>query len=145
VGPDGDVYVSDSGNERVEVFSPTGAFIRRFGGPAGPKGGFLLPFDLVVDPQRDVYVTDDQLNVVEKYSPTGAFVWQVGGPGTTDPDLVGQFHLESVDRHGLIVTTSSLQDGIVYLNSRAEGRRLPDNRRFTSGGRPLRRVARSAW
>jgi glucose/arabinose dehydrogenase len=77
VGPNGDVYVSDSGNERVEVFSATGHFIREFGSSlTNLKGHFLLPGDLVVDQSGDVYVADQQQNVVEKYSPTGAFVWQ---------------------------------------------------------------------
>jgi hypothetical protein len=120
VGPSGDVYVSDSGNDRVEVFSATGRFIRHFGSSfTGSNGHFLLPYDLVVDANGDVYVADDQQNVVEKYSPSGAFLWEVGaGAGSPDPDLVGEFHLESIDRHGLIVTTSDSREAIIYLDSR---------------------------
>jgi hypothetical protein len=118
VGPDGSVYVSDSGDDRVEVFSPTGRFIRQFGSDYMGNGHFLLPFDPVVDASGDVYVADDQLNVVEKYSPTGAFEWEVGrGVGSLDPDLAGEFHLSSVDPHGGIVTTSDVQEAIVYLDS----------------------------
>jgi sugar lactone lactonase YvrE len=119
VGPNGDVYVSDSGNARVEVFSPTGHFIRQFGGSlTSSSGHFLLPYDLVVDSKGNVYVADDQQNVVEKYSPNGAFEWQIGsGAGSSDPDLSGEFHLASIDRHGLIVTTADGRDAIVYLDS----------------------------
>ena len=31
VGPDGRVYVSDSQNARVQVFGPTGTYVRQFG------------------------------------------------------------------------------------------------------------------
>jgi DNA-binding beta-propeller fold protein YncE len=119
VGPNGDVYVSDSGNDRVEVFSPAGHFIRQFGSSlAGANGHFLLPYDLVVDAQGNVYVADDQQNVVEKYSPRGAFLWQIGsGAGSSDPDLGGEFHLASIDRHGLIVTTSDGREAIIYLDA----------------------------
>jgi streptogramin lyase len=117
-GPNGDVYVSDSGNERVEVFSPTGHFIRQFGSSiTGASGHFLQPNALVVDPRGNVYVTDDEQNVVEKYSPSGSFLWQVGsGAGSSDPDLSGFLTLASIDRHGLLPIASD-SGAIVYLDA----------------------------
>src|SRR5260370_31240295 len=44
VGPDGLVYVSDSGNARVQVFTPQGRFVRQFGGFGSGKGQPLRPF-----------------------------------------------------------------------------------------------------
>jgi hypothetical protein len=121
VGPNGDVYVSDSGNARVEVFSPSGRFIRQFGSSITQLSGhFVLPYDLVVDSKGNVYVSDVSLNVVQRYSPAGAFMWQVGsGAGSTNPKLAGQFHLQSIDRHGLIVTASDTLPGaaIIYLDA----------------------------
>jgi hypothetical protein len=120
VGPSGHLYVSDSGNNRVEVFSPTGRFIRQFGSSITQESGhFVLPSDLVVDSKGNVYVSDAAQNVVEKYSPTGAFLWQVGsGAGSTDPELSGLFHLQSIDRHGLIVIANDTVPGaaVIYLD-----------------------------
>jgi DNA-binding beta-propeller fold protein YncE len=117
VGPDGKVYVSDSGNGRVQVFTPAGAFIRQVGSYGSGNGQFQLPYDLVVDASNDLYVTDNTLNTVLKFSPTGTFLWQIGGATTTDPELTGEFHLASVDSHGRIVTTSDTQEAILYINS----------------------------
>lgn len=41
VGPEGDLFVADSGNNRIAVYSPEGVFIRAFGWNvnAGPSGG----------------------------------------------------------------------------------------------------------
>src|SRR5262252_6053782 len=47
VSPGGEVYVSDSGNGRVEVFTANGRFIRQFGSYGAGKGRFLLAYDLV--------------------------------------------------------------------------------------------------
>jgi DNA-binding beta-propeller fold protein YncE len=61
VGPDGKVYVSDSGNAWVQVFTPQGRFIRQLGSFGSGRGQFLHPFDLAVDAAGNVYVADDQL------------------------------------------------------------------------------------
>jgi hypothetical protein len=74
VGPDGKVYVSDSGNARVQVFSPAGGFVREFGSPGVSDGQFLMPFDLAVDATGDVYVVDDSLRELQKFSPSGRFL-----------------------------------------------------------------------
>jgi DNA-binding beta-propeller fold protein YncE len=99
----GDVYVSDSGNLRVEVFSPAGRFIRQFGASHDLAAGLLAPFDVVVDQDSNVYVSDDQRHDLSKYSPTGRLEWQIGSVMSPDPDLRGDFHLATIDRHGRIV------------------------------------------
>jgi sugar lactone lactonase YvrE len=117
VGPDGKVYVSDSGNARVEVFTPAGVFIRQAGSFGGGNGQFALPYDLVVDRSNDLYVVDTGLNTVSKFSPAGTFVWQIGGDQAADPELTGEFHLASVDSHARIVTTSDGQEAILYIDA----------------------------
>jgi DNA-binding beta-propeller fold protein YncE len=117
VGPDGKVYVSDSGNGRVEVFTPAGAFMRQVGSYGSENGQFQLPYDLVVDASNALYVADNTLNTVSKFSPAGTFLWQIGGATTADPELTGEFHLASVDSHGRIVTTSDNQEAVLYIDS----------------------------
>jgi DNA-binding beta-propeller fold protein YncE len=115
VGPDGKVYVSDSGNARVEVFSADGRFIREFGRFGRGKADFLSPFDLVVDRSGNVYVVDDQLESVRKFSPTGKVLWSIGGPGS-DPDLVGHHHLSMIDAHGRILIANDDKARISYVD-----------------------------
>src|SRR5215472_6820334 len=56
VGPGGMVYVSDSGNARVQVFTPGGRFVRQFGSYGSGNGQFLQTYDLVLDRAGNVYV-----------------------------------------------------------------------------------------
>src|SRR6266542_5923179 len=119
VGGDGKVYVSDSGNQRVEVFSPTGAFVRQFGSSGTKQGQFLAVFDLAVDRGGNVYVADDQKETLSKFSPTGHFEWSIGGFAVTDPDLAGHFHLANVDVHGRVVAANDDAKRIVYIDAKA--------------------------
>jgi DNA-binding beta-propeller fold protein YncE len=116
VGPNGDVYVSDSGNARVEVFSPDGTFIRKFGSFGGGAGQFLLPWDVMVGPNGDVYVADLQSSTVSKLSPTGKQLWQIGGPTASNSQLQGEIHLGGVDEHGKLVAVSDAKQALVYVD-----------------------------
>jgi tripartite motif-containing protein 71 len=117
VGADGSVFVSDSGNYRVQVFSSDGRFARQFGSFGNGKGQFLLPFDLVVDGAGNAYVLDDRRTSEQlaKYSPSGQVVWQLNGGG--DPDFVGHLHMASIDVHGRLVMVNDDNGRVIYLST----------------------------
>jgi hypothetical protein len=89
----GDVYVLDTGNNRVERFSSTGVYISQFNGSgalpgegkAAPTGQFSSPEQIAVDNSTDpldpsagdVYVADAGHRVVDKFSSTGAYLSQL--------------------------------------------------------------------
>jgi hypothetical protein len=116
VGPHGDVYVSDSGNARVQVFTPQGRFTRQFGSFGSGKGQFLHPFDLAVDKAGNVYVADDQAETVSKFTPSGKVSWQIGG-ASGDPDLVGTHHFTAIDAHGRLVIVNDTQNRVLYVDA----------------------------
>ncbi len=116
VGPGGMVYVSDSGNARVQVFTPGGRFVRQFGSYGTGKGQFLHPFDLVVDGAGNVYVADDVTQTFAKFSPAGKVIWTIGGATATDPDLAGHFHVTNIDAHGRLVVTNDDINRILYID-----------------------------
>jgi len=116
VGRNGMVYVSDSGNARVQVFSPQGRFIRQFGSLGSQKGQFLSQGDLVVDGSGNLYVADDQSQTLAKFSPTGKVIWQIGGSSSSDQDLLGHFHLATIDAHGRLVMVNDDQHRVLYID-----------------------------
>lgn len=119
VAPDGTVYVADSGNSRVQVFTPDGRYIREVGGSAAAtKAGMLAPFDLVVDEKGNVYVADDQLWTLSRISAAGGRDWRIGGDGESDPDFIGHFHLAMTDAHRRIVATNDDKDLILYVDEK---------------------------
>lgn len=71
----GYVYVTDTGNKRVQKFDAQGGFVSVW---LGGEGGFADPFDLVVNSRGDVYVLDTGRQAVLRFSSEGEFLGQIG-------------------------------------------------------------------
>jgi sugar lactone lactonase YvrE len=111
----GRVYVSDTGNARIQVFSPRGRYLESLGSFGHAEGQFLWPFDVAVDQHGDVYVSDDRAQTVTKLAPDGAPLWRVGGGDQAPRAFVGHFHFQDFDAHGRLVTTNDDQGLVRYL------------------------------
>jgi sugar lactone lactonase YvrE len=116
VGRNGMVYISDSGNARLQVFTRQGRFVRQFGSFGSGKGQFVHPFDVAVDNAGNVYVADDQRENVSKFSPGGKVIWQVGG-ASGDPDLIGHHHFSAFDTHGRLVMVNDDEQKVLYVDA----------------------------
>ena len=114
VGPDGKVYVSDSDNHRVQVFTAAGKYITEFGSLGAGLGQFTIPSDVSADVGGNVYVLDDGLMRLTKFSPTGEPIWMVDG--STDPRLDGHGHDADVDAEGRIVVLNDDRATVVILS-----------------------------
>ena len=114
VAPDGLVYVSDSDNHRVQVFTADGDFVREFGSAGSGPGEFTIPFDLSVDVDGNVYVADDGLERITKFSPNDEVLWTIDG--TTDSALRGHHHTLDIDRLGRIVAINDDNGMVILLN-----------------------------
>jgi sugar lactone lactonase YvrE len=69
----GIVYVADSDNHRVQVFSAKGAFLRKWGSHGTGNGQFDIAEDVEVAPDGTVWVADQQNGRLQAFSATGAF------------------------------------------------------------------------
>jgi DNA-binding beta-propeller fold protein YncE len=70
----GDVWVSDSPSDRIQEFSPQGAFIRAFGSPGPGNGQLSNPEGLAVDSHGDVWVADTGNGRIEEFSEEGTYM-----------------------------------------------------------------------
>ncbi len=114
VGLDGKVYVSDSDNHRVQVFTADGAFVRQFGSFGETLGQFSFPFDLNADADGNVYVLDDGAENLQKFDPSGKEVWIASR--LTDSRLNGHGHTAAFDPQGRIVVSNDDNGIVVYLD-----------------------------
>lgn len=110
VGPDGRIFVADSGNNRIQVFGQDGSFITAWGGSGTGPGQFNEPWGIVVD-ESYVYIADTWNHRIQKFTHDGQFVAVFGSSGSpTDAadEALGLFFgprdLVLLDNNRLLVT-----------------------------------------
>lgn len=79
VDQDGNLYVLDAMNARVQMFSPDGEFVRMFGERGTALGSFQIPKGIAVDREGHVYVTDSMSNRFVVFDRDGTYLLTIGG------------------------------------------------------------------
>ena len=70
VDGNGNVYVVDDGNHRIQVFTSSGDFITQWGSLGTGDGQFQLPNGVALDATGNIYYVVDQNNHrVQKFGP----------------------------------------------------------------------------
>jgi len=115
----GNVYVADSGNNRIQVFNSTGTYITQWGSAGSGNGQFNAPVGIAVDNSGNVYVTDSGNCRVQEFNNTGAYLAQWGSAGKGN----GQFGAANGGNYGMFGIACN-NSGYVYVadssNSRIE-------------------------
>jgi DNA-binding beta-propeller fold protein YncE len=78
----GNIYVTDSGNGRIEELSSSGSFVRAFGSPGSGNGNLSTPNGLSVDSAGNVWVTDTGNQRIEEFGAEGKYEGKYGSEGT---------------------------------------------------------------
>jgi DNA-binding beta-propeller fold protein YncE len=81
VDSNGNVLVADTGNGRIEKFSPTGSFLSSIGTKGGGHGRFGEPNGIAIDRAGNIYVAEvASYHRVQKLGPDGTFIaeWAPG-------------------------------------------------------------------
>lgn len=90
VAPNGDVYVADDRNDRIQFFDAAGVFLGQF----EIGGGSGRPLDVEVAANRDVFVTNRASgSKIERFSAGGEFLGSIGSEGNGDGQFVNLFCL----------------------------------------------------
>ena len=117
---DNAIYVSDTGNERVQVFSRDGAFVDAWGGYGSGPDQLIEPVGIAVGPDGLVYVADSGNARVAMFTPDGepAGQWPVAAWPAPDPTGVRpafQPYL-AFDAAGNLYVTASNAGQVFVLN-----------------------------
>jgi len=84
IARNGDLYVGERGNQRVEEFTPDGRLIRQIG--VGTLGFVLF---CTVGPDGSLYTLDDVEGTMNKFGPSGQLIWhRLPPPGRGIHDFV---------------------------------------------------------
>jgi len=117
----GTIYVADTGNRRISVFSPEGAFLSAFS-QIGPHE-LRKPVAVAFDEAGYLFVLDRELKKVFKCEPSGGYVaaWGEGGSGVeqfSDPVAMafdGRTYLYVLDQGNPRVLVFDKDDSLFYF------------------------------
>lgn len=110
VGPNGDVYISDTLNGRIQIFDADGTFISTFGKPGDGPGDFARPKGLAIDGDGHIWVADADQNRVKVFDREGRLCAYFGEYGY----FPGQFALPSgvtIDKNNRVIVAEQVLNG----------------------------------
>jgi DNA-binding beta-propeller fold protein YncE len=116
VDADGNLYIAERFNDRVQKFDPTGAPLAVFGSSGSGDGQLKGPQDVAIDAAGNVYVADSVNNRIEKFGPAGAFLSKWGSFGSGD----GQFTAPAgvaVDADGHVFVSDTYNNRIQQFDT----------------------------
>jgi len=116
VDHDGNVYVADTDNHRIQKFRANGEFLTEWGSGGAEPGQFMRPAGVAVDAAGDVYVADTHNHRIQKFSPDGEFLTGWGAQGSGD----GQFERPTgiaLDTKGRVYIADMWNDRIQKFTS----------------------------
>jgi DNA-binding beta-propeller fold protein YncE len=114
--PQGNLYVTDTLNSRVQVFDPDGNYLRKFGERGNGWGMFDKPKGVATDSFGNVYVVDSGWSNVQIFNPKGQVLLFFGGRGRVPGMLQNPVPIV-IDQQNRIYVGD-------YLNHRVEVYRL---------------------
>jgi hypothetical protein len=127
IGPDNQVFVCDVTRSCIQVFRPTGAFVRTMGTPGAADGQLSYPLGLCFAGD-EVFISDHSNHRIQVWSLDGVFKRKFGSLGASDGMLNGPY--------GIAVSPAGEVFVVEYGNNRVQvfakdGRFI---RRFGEGG-----------
>jgi DNA-binding beta-propeller fold protein YncE len=88
VNAEGEIYVTDTGNRRVQIFDAEGTFLRAFGRAGAGTSELDEPVGIAVSPEGEVYIADTWNHRVQVFTQIGIYAreWDVVAWGSGLPD-----------------------------------------------------------
>ncbi|WHZ02354.1 6-bladed beta-propeller [Neobacillus sp. YX16] len=114
---EGNIYVVDTGNQRVQIFDKKGKFVKIINGSNNGKGEsiFVNPRGIGFDSRGIMYVVSNLTHVVYGFDKDGKKVFQMGGMGEQN----GQFYLPNglfVDQNDNVFITDTVNLRVQVFN-----------------------------
>jgi len=100
------IYVADSCNHRIQIFSPEGKFIREYGHAGSGVGQLSYPYDVKVDAHGYQFVCEFGNSRIQVFDAECKPVEIIGGPGAEPGKFANPWNV-TLDSHGNLYVADS--------------------------------------
>ena len=131
------IYVADSCNHRIQIFSSDGKFIRTYGKAGTKKGELSYPYDICVDAAGRQYVCEFGNSRIQVFDANDQSIEIIGGPGAELGRFSNPWSIALDSRGNLYVADGGndrVQKFIRMPNSKIQGRRTAETHNTSSAG-----------
>jgi hypothetical protein len=119
---EGNLWVADGLNNRVQKFDAQGNFVAQIGSAGAAPGGLDEPWSVAVDADGFVYVADTWHHRIQKFTPNLTLIKTWGQPGTTTDDpliLFGPRDI-AIDSDGTLWVTDTGNNRVLHFTADGE-------------------------
>ncbi|HEU0039625.1 MAG TPA: NHL repeat-containing protein, partial [Verrucomicrobiae bacterium] len=100
------LYVADSCNHRIQIFSSDGKFIRQYGRPGSGWGELSYPYDIAVDADGNQFVCEFGNSRIQVFDANCQPIEIIGGPGAAPGRFANPWGVALDSRGNLYVADS---------------------------------------
>jgi uncharacterized protein (TIGR03663 family) len=119
IDDEGNLYVSDTGNKRIQKFDASGNPLGQWGGAGASIGEFLEPVGMAIDQEGDIYVADTWNQRIQVFDSDFQFVRQWTVQGWLGESIVNKPYL-AVDGQGRVYATDPEGSRVLVFDSEGE-------------------------
>jgi DNA-binding beta-propeller fold protein YncE len=134
----GRIYVADSCNHRIQIFSPDGKWLRSYGKPGSGVGEMSYPYDVRVDKEGRQYVCEFENSRIQIFDQNGKSLEIIGGPGY-EPGQFSNPYAIALDSKGNLYVADSMNHRVQKFIKRtdvADARKLSTDNVALCGSSP---------
>jgi sugar lactone lactonase YvrE len=118
----GNLWVTDSGNDRIQEFNQKGEYLAKFGSEGTGQGQFVEPWGIAISSAGNIWVSDARYYRVEEFNSSGGFIREEHGAsqgGTGNGEFKSPKGI-AIDPNGDVWVVDSSSDRVQVLSVNGE-------------------------
>jgi DNA-binding beta-propeller fold protein YncE len=136
VDKDGNVYVTDTLNNRVEIFDAVGNFISEFGKAGDGPGHFARPKGIAIDSDGHIWVTDEVQSRVQVFDKEGRLLLYMGEQGWYPGQFQALYGITADNYNNRIITSEQFPGRVQVFRYVTDAEAEAEKARRAAGGKP---------
>ena len=134
VDQQGNLYVTDTLNNRVESFDADGNFIGQFGTPGDGPGHFARPKGIAIDCDGHIWVADEVQNRVQVFDQSGRLLIYFGGLGWYPGQFQALYGIAYDSKNNRVITSEQFPGRVQVFQYVTDAEAATERARHEAGG-----------